>query len=155
MNAECMTLNCEKGTSAYAGPHYQKLYSRVTHARGDRRVQPTEVQWMASPWRNLLLDQASLPVRAALGSMPVPPTTAKNRGILILTHVSPHLGAEAWAQVVVALATRKQSTNNSPLSPAPTCRVGSQSPIPGHSLPHSGERASECNEAPGTTSAGV
>ena len=33
-----------------------------------------------------------------------PPKTAKNRGILILrAHVSPHLGAEAWAQVVVAL----------------------------------------------------
>ena len=116
MNAECMTLNCEKGTSAYAGPHYQKLYSRVTHARGDRRVQPTEVQWMASPWRNLLLDQFFFffffflfmdvekkielkspklhtqgppgTARAALGSMPVPPTTAKNRGILILRPTS-------------------------------------------------------------------
>ena len=37
-----------------------------------------------------------------------PPKGAKNRGILILrTHVSPHLGAEAWAQVVVALATHQ------------------------------------------------
>ena len=53
---------------------------------------------------------------------------------------------------VVALATREQSANNSPHRPAPTCRAGPQSPVPGHSPPHSGERASECNEAPGTTS---
>ena len=40
-----------------------------------------------------------------------PPKTAKNRGILILrTHVSPHLGAEAWAQVVVTLATHRLRT---------------------------------------------
>ena len=38
------------------------------------------------------------------------------------------------------------------LGPAPTCRVGPQSPVSWCSLPHSGERASECNEAPGTTS---
>ena len=55
-----------KGTSAYAGPHYQKLYSRVTHARGDRRVQPTEVQWLASPWRNPLLDQAKPPCQVSM-----------------------------------------------------------------------------------------
>ena len=49
--------------------------------------------------------------RAALGSMPMPTKTAKNRRILILrAHVSPHLGAEAWAQVVVALATRRLRT---------------------------------------------
>ena len=37
-----------------------------------------------------------------------PPKMAKNRGILMLqAYVSPHLGAEAWAQVVVALATRR------------------------------------------------
>ena len=48
---------------------------------------------------------------------------------------------------VVALATREQWANNSPHRPAPTCRVGPQSPVPRHSLPHSGERASECNEA--------
>ena len=41
---------------------------------------------------------------------------------------------------------------NSPHRPAPVCRVGPQSPVSWHSLPHSGERASECNEAPGTTS---
>ena len=42
-----------------------------------------------------------------------PPKTAKNRGILILrAHVSPHLGAEAWAQVVVALAARQPEPNN-------------------------------------------
>ena len=41
---------------------------------------------------------------------------------------------------------------NSPHRPAPTCRVGPQSPFSWHSLPHSGERASECNEAPGITS---
>ena len=42
-----------------------------------------------------------------------PPKTAKNRGILILrAHVSPHLGAEAWAQVVVALATHQPEPNN-------------------------------------------
>ena len=41
---------------------------------------------------------------------------------------------------------------NSPHCPAPTCRVGPQSPVSWHSLPQSGERASECNEAPGTTS---
>ena len=41
---------------------------------------------------------------------------------------------------------------NSPLSPAPTCQVGPQSPVSWCSLPHSGERASECNEMPGTTS---
>ena len=35
-----------------------------------------------------------------------PPKMAKNQGILILrTHVSPHLQAEAWVQVVIALAT--------------------------------------------------
>ena len=30
-----------KGTSANAGPHYQKLYARVTHIRGNRRSQPS------------------------------------------------------------------------------------------------------------------
>ena len=45
--------------------------------------------------------------RTPLGGMPVPPKTAKNRGILILrVHVSPHLRAEAWTQVAVALAPR-------------------------------------------------
>ena len=29
-----------KGTSAYAGPHYHKLYGRVTHVWGNRRGQP-------------------------------------------------------------------------------------------------------------------
>ena len=29
-----------KGTSAYAGPHYQKLYGRVTHVWSNRRGQP-------------------------------------------------------------------------------------------------------------------
>lgn len=28
------------GTSANAGPHYQKLYARVTHIWGNRRGQP-------------------------------------------------------------------------------------------------------------------
>ena len=41
---------------------------------------------------------------------------------------------------------------SSPHRPAPPCRVGPQSPVSWHSLPHSSERASECNEAPGTTS---
>ena len=41
---------------------------------------------------------------------------------------------------------------NSPHRPAPTCRAGPQSPVSRHSLPHSGERVSECNEATGTTS---
>ncbi len=31
----------KKGTSANAGPHYQKLYARVTHIRGNRRSQPS------------------------------------------------------------------------------------------------------------------
>ena len=30
-----------KGTSANAGPHYQKLYARVTHIWGNRRGQPS------------------------------------------------------------------------------------------------------------------
>ena len=30
-----------KGMSANAGPHYQKLYARVTHIRGNRRSQPS------------------------------------------------------------------------------------------------------------------
>ena len=30
-----------KGTSANAGPHYQKLYARVTHIWGNRRSQPS------------------------------------------------------------------------------------------------------------------
>ena len=43
----------------------------------------------------------------------VPLKAAKNRGFLILrAHVSPHLGAEAWAQVVVSLATRQPEPNN-------------------------------------------
>ena len=37
---------------------------------------------------------------------------------------------------------------NSPRGPAPACRVGPRSPVSCCSLPHSNERASECNEAP-------
>ena len=36
-----MSLSLSKeGTSAYAGPHYQKLYGRVTHVWSNRRGQP-------------------------------------------------------------------------------------------------------------------
>ena len=82
--------------------------------------------------------------------MPTPPHP-KMQGISILqsptstNHVPRDLG-------VIALATREQLANNSPQSLAPTCQVGPQAPVSWHSLPHSGERASECNEAPGTTS---
>ena len=34
-------FNIRKGTSANAGPHYQKLYARVTHIWGNRRSQPS------------------------------------------------------------------------------------------------------------------
>ena len=34
------TLSMKKGTSAYAGPHYQKLYGRVTRVWSNRRGQP-------------------------------------------------------------------------------------------------------------------
>ena len=34
------TLRLDIGTSANAGPHYQKLYARVTHIWGNRKGQP-------------------------------------------------------------------------------------------------------------------
>ena len=41
----------------------------------------------------------------------LPPMAANNQGMLILrTHVSPHLRAEAWAQAAVTLAARWLST---------------------------------------------
>ena len=36
-----LRINVKKGTSANAGPHYQKLYARVTHIWGNRRSQPS------------------------------------------------------------------------------------------------------------------
>ena len=54
------------------------------------------------------------------------PSTAKNRGILILqTHVSPHFRAEAWAQVVVTLATRRLPAKQPP-SPGSPCQASHQ-----------------------------
>ena len=44
-----------KGTSANAGPHYQKLYARVTHIRGNRRSQPS---------RSAMTKQSNAPKRA-------------------------------------------------------------------------------------------
>ena len=38
---ECLNYWNKKGTSANAGPHYQKLYARVTHIWGNRRSQPS------------------------------------------------------------------------------------------------------------------
>ena len=75
-----------------------------------------------------------------------PPKTAKNQGILILrAHVSPHLGAEAWAQVVVALTTRRSEPNNPHLrTREPTGQPSPQNLVP---LPQSCEGPSECNEA--------
>jgi len=35
-----MFIRSKKGTSADAGPHYQKLYGRVTDVCGNRRGQP-------------------------------------------------------------------------------------------------------------------
>ena len=38
---DCQTENySQAGTSANAGPHYQKLYARVTHIWGNRKGQP-------------------------------------------------------------------------------------------------------------------
>jgi len=39
-----------KGTSAYAGPYYHKLYGRVTHVWGNRKSQPNQ---SAMKWSRL------------------------------------------------------------------------------------------------------
>ena len=53
--------NCE-GTSANAGPHYQKLYGRVTHVWGNRRGQPNRTAMEGPhPGRNALLITLSSP----------------------------------------------------------------------------------------------
>ena len=53
---------------------------------------------------------------------------------------------------VVALVTREQSAPIVPIARLLHVELAHNQQSPWHSLPHSGERASECNEAPGTTS---
>ena len=77
-------------------------------------------------------------------------------GKLLICHYGWDKGAKTVKIISVAIYSRSNlrltGHYNSPHHPAPTCRAGPQSPVSRHSLPHSGERASECNEAPGTTS---
>ena len=87
----------------------------------------------------------STPLGNSAHAKPPPPPPPKNAGISILqTPTSPNHVAEAGARVSSPLATREQSA---PIVPIPRLLHVELA----HNLPHSGERASECNEEPGTT----
>ena len=55
------------GTSANAGPHYQKLYARVTHIWGNRRGQPNRSAMRGPrPGRTSLLIKVNLPRQVSM-----------------------------------------------------------------------------------------
>ena len=57
-------FTCKKGASADAGPHYQKLYGRVTNVCGNRRGQPKRSAMQEPhPGRNPSLIRFNFPVR--------------------------------------------------------------------------------------------